>query len=129
MQNVIGFGASAIGRVREGYVQNEVTRDSYARHIASGRLATSKGHRLTDDDRVRAAIIERLMCGLEADVPTICAAHEIEPARFLDSVESLVTLAEEGILDVENGFIRVRPEHRFVVRAVAAAFDAFLANR
>ncbi len=128
-KTVIGFGASAIGRVREGYVQNEVTRDSYARHIASGRLATSKGHRLTDDDRVRAAIIERLMCDLEADVPTICAAHEIEPARFLDSVESLVTLAEEGILDVENGFIRVRPEHRFVVRAVAAAFDAFLANR
>ncbi|TIU77785.1 MAG: coproporphyrinogen III oxidase, partial [Mesorhizobium sp.] len=56
-------------------------------------------------------------------------AHEIEPARFLDSVERLVTLAEEGIVDVENGFIRVRPEHRFVVRAVAAAFDAFLANR
>ncbi|RWP08800.1 oxygen-independent coproporphyrinogen III oxidase [Mesorhizobium sp.] len=128
-KTVIGFGASAIGRVGEGYVQNEVTRDSYARHIASGRLATSKGHRLTDDDRVRAAIIERLMCDLEADVPTICAAHEIEPARFLDSVERLVTLAEEGIVDVENGFIRVRPEHRFVVRAVAAAFDAFLANR
>lgn len=128
-KTVIGFGASAVGRVGEGYVQNEVTRDSYARHIASGRLATSKGHRLTDDDRVRAAIIERLMCDLEADVPTICAAHEIEPARFLDSVERLVTLAEEGIVDVENGFIRVRPEHRFVVRAVAAAFDAFLANR
>ncbi|ADV14728.1 oxygen-independent coproporphyrinogen III oxidase [Mesorhizobium australicum WSM2073] len=126
-KTLIGFGASAIGRVGEGYVQNEVTRESYSRHIAAGRLATSKGYRLTDDDRVRAVIIERLMCDLQADVPAICAACGFDPTRLLDSAaERLAKLAEDGIVDIENGFIRVRQEHRFVVRAVAAAFDAFL---
>ena len=125
-KTLIGFGASAIGRVGEGYVQNEVTRDSYTRHIADGRLATSKGYRLADEDRVRAAIIERLMCDLEADVPAICAAHGFDPIRFLGSAEVVAMLAEDGIVDVEKGFIRVRQEHRFVIRAVAAAFDAFL---
>ncbi|MER9565985.1 oxygen-independent coproporphyrinogen III oxidase [Mesorhizobium sp. M0571] len=125
-RTLIGFGASAIGRVGEGYVQNEVTRDSYIQHIAAGRLATSKGYRLTDDDRVRAAIIERLMCDLEADVQAICAAHGSDPIRLLDSAERLAMLAEDGIVDFENGFVRVRREHRFVIRAVAAAFDAFL---
>ncbi|QPB24589.1 oxygen-independent coproporphyrinogen III oxidase [Rhizobium sp. 007] len=125
-KTLIGFGASAIGRVGEGYVQNEVTRDSYSRHIAAGRLATSKGYRLSDEDRVRAAIIDRLMCDLEADVPAICAAHGFDPIRFLDSAERLAMLAEDGIVDIEDGFIRVRQEHRFVIRAVAAAFDAFL---
>ncbi|RJT40415.1 oxygen-independent coproporphyrinogen III oxidase [Mesorhizobium waimense] len=125
-KTLIGFGASAIGRVGEGYVQNEVTRDSYTRHIAAGHLATSKGYRLTDEDRVRAAIIERLMSDLEADVPAICAAHRSDPSRFLDSAERLAMLAEDGIVDIEKGFIRVRQEHRFVIRAVAAAFDVFL---
>ncbi|TIX54489.1 MAG: coproporphyrinogen III oxidase, partial [Mesorhizobium sp.] len=78
---------------------------------------------------VRAAIIERLMCDLEADVPAICAAHQFDPLRFVDSAERLAMLAKDGIVDIEDGFIRVRQEHRFVVRAVAAAFDAFLANR
>ncbi|SIT54724.1 Oxygen-independent coproporphyrinogen-III oxidase [Mesorhizobium prunaredense] len=125
-KTLIGFGASAIGRVGEGYVQNDVTRGFYSRHIAAGRLATSRGYHLTDEDRVRAAIIERLMCDLEADVPAICAAHGFDPIRLLDSAERLAMLAEDGIVDIEKGFIRVRQEHRFVIRAVAAAFDGFL---
>ncbi|WP_105375069.1 oxygen-independent coproporphyrinogen III oxidase [Neorhizobium huautlense] len=124
-KTLVGFGAAAIGRVGEGYIQNEVTRDAYMQRISAGRLATSKGWRLTDDDRVRAAIIERLMCDLEADVPAICATYGSNPIRFLDSTERLAILAKDGIVDIENGRIRVRRQHRFVVRAVAAAFDAF----
>ncbi|MBP1885066.1 oxygen-independent coproporphyrinogen III oxidase [Sinorhizobium mexicanum] len=125
-QTLIGFGASAIGRLGEGYVQNEVTQSSYSRHIAAGHLATSRGCRLTGEDRVRAEIIERLMCNLEADVPAICAAHGFDPILFVDPAERLAMLAEDGIVDIDNGFVRVRQEHRFVLRAVAAAFDAYL---
>ncbi|NOJ41467.1 oxygen-independent coproporphyrinogen III oxidase [Bradyrhizobium australiense] len=125
-KTLIGFGTSAIGRLGDGYVQNDVATGSYSRHIRAGRLATSKGYRLTDEDRVRAAIIERLMCDLEADVPAICAAHGFYANHFLDSAERLAMLAEDGIVDIEKGFVRVRREHRFVIRAVAAAFDAYL---
>ncbi|MUT31347.1 MULTISPECIES: oxygen-independent coproporphyrinogen III oxidase [Mesorhizobium] len=125
-KTLIGFGASAIGRVGEGYVQNEVTRESYSRHIAAGRLATSKGYRLTDEDRARAAIIERLMCDLEADVPAICAAHGSDPIHLLESTERLAMLAKDGIVVIEKGFVRVWRQHRFAIRGVAAAFDAFL---
>ncbi|MGX9181794.1 oxygen-independent coproporphyrinogen III oxidase [Mesorhizobium sp. BHbdii] len=125
-KTVIGFGASAIGRLGDGYVQNEVATRTYSRHIRAGSLATAKGCRLTDEDRVRAAIIERLMCDLEADVPAICAAHGFDPIPLLNSAERLATLAKDGIVDIEKGCIRVRQEHRFVTRAVAAAFDAYL---
>lgn len=125
-QTVIGLGASAIGRVGHGYVLNDVATDSYTRHIRAGRLATAKGYPLCNEDRVRAAIIERLMCDLEADVPAICAAFGFDPAPLLDSAERLPMLAEDGIVDIENGFVRVRQEHRFLLRAVAAAFDAYL---
>ncbi|MBO4227474.1 oxygen-independent coproporphyrinogen III oxidase [Bradyrhizobium neotropicale] len=125
-KTLIGFGPSAIGRLGEGYVQNEIATGSYSRDIRAGRLATSKGYRLTDEDRVRAAIIERLMCDLEADVPAICAAHGFSGMPFLHSAERLAMLAEDGIVEIKKGLIRVRQEHRFVTRAVAAAFDAYL---
>ncbi|WP_439331032.1 oxygen-independent coproporphyrinogen III oxidase [Mesorhizobium carmichaelinearum] len=125
-KTLIGFGASAISRVGEGYFQNEVMRHPYTRHIEAGHLATSKGYRLTDEDRVRAAIIERLMSDLEADVPAICAAQGSDPSHFFDSAERLAMLAEDGIVDIEEGLIRVRQEHRYAIRAVAAAFDTFL---
>lgn len=125
-QMLIGFGASAISRLGEGYVQNELAQSSYTRHISAGHLATSQGYRLTGEDRVRAAIIEQLMCNLEADVPAICAAHEFAPIPIFDSARRLARLAEDGVVDIANGFVRVRQEHRFVLRAVAAAFDPYL---
>lgn len=125
-QTIIGLGASALGRLGDGYVQNDAATGSYTRHIRAGRLAASKGYALCNEDRVRAAIIERLMCDLKADVPAICAAFGFDPVRLLDSAERLPMLAEDGIVDIESGFIRVRQEHRFLLRAVAAAFDAYL---
>ncbi|MFC7698385.1 oxygen-independent coproporphyrinogen III oxidase [Bradyrhizobium sp. GCM10028915] len=124
---VIGFGPSAIGRLGEGYVHNEVTAGSYSGQINAGRLATSKGYCLSLEDRVRAAIIERLMCDFEVDVPAICVAHGFDPVGLLGSGERLAMLAEDGIVEMEKGFLRVRPEHRFLTRAVAAAFDCFFA--
>jgi oxygen-independent coproporphyrinogen-3 oxidase len=38
---LLGFGASAIGRLAQGYVQNEVALGRYAARIASGELATA----------------------------------------------------------------------------------------
>lgn len=125
-KTVIGLGASALGRLGGGYVQNDVTTGSYTRHIRAGRLAASKGYPLCNEDRVRAAIIERLMCDLEADVPAICAAFGFDPVPLLDSAERLPMLAEDGVVEIESDIIRVRQEHRFLLRAVAAAFDAYL---
>ncbi|AGS25454.1 coproporphyrinogen III oxidase 1 (plasmid) [Rhizobium etli bv. mimosae str. Mim1] len=126
-ETVIGFGASAIGRLGKGYVQNELVQTTYSQYIAAGRLATSRGYRLTDEDAVRAAIIEQIMCNLEANVPAICLAHGFDPIHFLRSAEQeLGMLAANGILDVDNGVVRVRQDSRFVLRTVAAAFDAYI---
>ena len=125
-ETLIGFGASSIGRTWQGYVQNEVAIGLYGRHIASGRLATAKGYRLSQEDRVRAAVIERLMCDFEADVPAICARHGFDPSCLLDGNGRLAMLERDGVLDNAGGVIRVRRDHRFLIRAAAAAFDAYL---
>lgn len=125
-ETLIGFGASAIGRSQDGYVQNEVPPGLYASQIASGRLATTKGYRLTDEDRLRAAIIERLMCDFKADIKTIAKAHGRDPEFLLRDNARLATMASDGVLDIADGVVTVRQDHRFVIRAVAAAFDAYI---
>jgi oxygen-independent coproporphyrinogen-3 oxidase len=52
---LLGFGASAIGHLPQGYVQNEVGTRGYEQAIANHRLATVKGHALTDDGRLQSA--------------------------------------------------------------------------
>lgn len=125
-ETLIGLGASAIGRTHGGYVQNEVPPGGYARRIGAGTLATVKGYRLTDEDRLRAAIIERLMCDFAVDVPGLCRRHGFDPGLLLDGHAGLSMLEDDGVIDIDGGVIRVRQEQRFVIRAVAACFDAYL---
>jgi oxygen-independent coproporphyrinogen III oxidase len=67
-------------------VQNEVGTRAYSQCIAGGRLATVRGYVLTDDDRLRVEIIERIMCDFGADLGQICARHGSAPEAMLDIV-------------------------------------------
>jgi oxygen-independent coproporphyrinogen-3 oxidase len=125
-QTLIGFGASAIGRTAHGYVQNEVPLGRYAEQIDTGCFATTKGYLLTAEDRLRADIIERLMCDLQADVAAICVRHGFDLATVLNANDQLEALERDGVLEIANGVIRLCGGHRFLVRAAAAAFDAYL---
>lgn len=125
-QTLIGFGASAIGRMREGYLQNEVGIGDYAKRIASGRLATARGYALSKEDRVRAAVIERLMCDYKADISAICAEHAFDPSGLVQGNETLARILDEGLASMDDGTLHVHSSHRFLVRVVAAAFDSYL---
>ena len=123
---LLGFGASAIGRLPQGFVQNEVAIPAYSQAVAQGRLATVRGYALTDDDRLRAEIIERIMCDFAVDLDPICARHGAAAAAMLQSAPRLRELAADGIVELEGSSLAVPAESRFLVRSVAAAFDAHL---
>ncbi|MGY3031250.1 oxygen-independent coproporphyrinogen-3 oxidase [Bradyrhizobium sp. USDA 4354] len=123
---LLGFGASAIGHLPQGYVQNEVQIGAYAQSIAAGRLATAKGYGLTDDDRLRADIIERIMCEFSADLGDICARHGAEAGAMLKSAARLKPLISDGVVRLDGDRLAVARDSRFLVRSVAAAFDAHL---
>ena len=123
---LIGLGASAIGQTRTGFVQNAVPIGRYQQAVAAGRLATARGYRLTTDDRLRAEIIERLMCDFSADIGAIAARHGADAAALLGGNGRLQALVEEGVAEIDRGIVLVPVRHRFLVRAVAASFDAYL---
>ena len=123
---LIGFGASSIGRLPQGSVQNEPALRTYAERIARGELATSKGYALTPDDRLRADLIERIMCDFAVDVGAVCRAHGRDPDALLAATPRLRTLAKHGLVHREGGVISIPDDARAFVRNVAAAFDAHL---
>ena len=123
---LIGFGASAIGCLPQGYVQNEVGIKAYSQAIAAGRLATVKGYALTADDRLRGEIIERIMCDFGVDLGTICARHGSAPETVLNSAPRLKELVSHGVVELDGTSLSVSDRSRFLVRSVAAAFDAHL---
>ena len=94
--------------------------------IAGGRLATVKGYALTDDDRLRAEIIERIMCDFGVDLDPICARHGLAAEAMLQSSPRLQDLISDGIVELDGTSLAVTDDSRFLVRSVAAAFDAHL---
>lgn len=125
---LIGLGASAIGHLPQGYVQNApITRD-YLASLADCRLATVKGFALSDDDRLRADLIERLMCDFHVDIADVCRRHNASSDTVADALPDLERLAAEGVIRREGDRIELEPDARNLVRAVAASFDTYRAR-
>jgi oxygen-independent coproporphyrinogen-3 oxidase len=123
---LVGFGASSIGRLPHGYVQNIRDIKGWRDRIESGTLATARGFVLTPEDNARAAIIERLMCHLHVDVHATLEQHGF-PDEWLDNeLNALRPLEADGLVSVDDGMITVPPSARNLVRLVASVFDAYL---
>jgi oxygen-independent coproporphyrinogen-3 oxidase len=123
---LLGFGAGAVGQLPQGYVQNENQIDAYSDAIASGKLATAKGYALTEDDKLRAEIIERIMCDFSVDLGAVCARHGSRADAMLDSAPRLKELVSDGVVKLDGTSLQVAENSCLLVRSVAAAFDAHL---
>jgi oxygen-independent coproporphyrinogen-3 oxidase len=121
---LIGLGASAISRFEQGYAQNNANELAWRTAIGEGRLATSRGLELGADDRLRAEVIERLMCDLMVDVGAVCLKHGAREQALDASLAELCALAGDGVVKVSGRTISLTELGRPFIRIVAAAFDA-----
>lgn len=122
---LLGFGASSIGRLPAGYVQNAVLIGEYQRRIAAGELAVAKGRGFAPEDRLRAAIIERIMCDFRVDLDEVCGRFGGDSRRLAASA-TLDPLIRDGIAHSDKGIIALADAARPLVRVLAAAFDQYL---
>ena len=119
---LIGLGASAIGALPQGYVQNAVGFNDYGRAMRAGRLPTSRGIALSADDRRRRAVIERLMCDRRVDLAMVGGADE----GYAPEIERLGAMAEDGLVEIAGSTVAITERGRPFLRAVCAVFDRYL---
>jgi oxygen-independent coproporphyrinogen III oxidase len=128
--DLIGIGASSIGKVGDVYVQNAKDLPGYAASIDAGELAIKRGVRLTADDRMRRDIITQLMCNLELRYDEIEVVYGIRFAQaFAQELERLVGFEADGLITLGSQKLEVLPPGRMLVRNIAMVFDRYLGQQ
>lgn len=123
---IIGLGASAIGQLPQGFVQNETGGNPYERRVGESGMSIARGFALSDEDRLRGAVIEGLMCQLEVDLSKLEA--RFGAAADVLKAEIDAVLAEEPaawLVKTDAGF-KVTETGRPFLRLLAARFDTYL---
>jgi oxygen-independent coproporphyrinogen-3 oxidase len=128
--DLIGLGITSIGSVGDSYAQNYRTLEEYADSIESGQLAISKGVTLTTDDKIRKAVITRLICHFELDFSTIEQEFDIKfDDYFADELAALMPFVMDKLVYISEGLITVNPAGRLLIRNICMVFDRYMQEK
>jgi oxygen-independent coproporphyrinogen-3 oxidase len=126
-RDLVAFGVSAIGQVGDLYIQNHKSLPDYQAAIASGALPSKRGRSMSRDDRVRKDVIDQIMCHGFVDIPAVETRNTIVFAEYFSRErQRLLTLQEDGLVELTNEHIALTPVGRLLMRNVAMIFDAYL---
>lgn len=123
---LIGLGASSIGNLPQGYVQNIAATADYIRHIEADGLAVARGVRLSTDDKLRGYVIERLMCDFTVDLDQL---EEQFGGLVLPVVAEMRDVARDdcdGFVTFDGDRFSITRPGRPFARLIASQFDAYL---
>ena len=128
--DLLGVGVSAIGRVGPTYYQNHKKLEDYTAALDAGRLPVARGLELSQDDLVRRAVIQALVCQFRLSIESIELAYLIDFRKyFAAELAQMRRLAEEGLVELTPEWIVVTPKGRLLVRVICMAFDRYLRER
>jgi len=125
---LIGFGPSAISAFAQGYAQNQTRLDHWRQAIEDETLPVARGMQINDEDRLRRAVIERLMCDMGVDLEALCKAYGTTyraAEHFAPELERLGHLATGGLVTIDGAKLRVPESARQFARIVASVFDQY----
>lgn len=125
--DLIGLGVSAISQIGDLYCQNDSDLASYQRTLASDQLATSRGLLCNQDDRIRREVIQQIICNLHMPFAHIEQMFNIDfRGYFAPQWPTLKTMANDGLIALDDEQLTVLPAGRLLVRSVCMVFDAYL---
>ncbi len=121
---LVGLGASSISRFPQGFAQNASVTSLYTKGIRAGQFTTQRGHVFAGEDRLRARIIEALMCDFRLDRAELIRDFAATPAQ-LDAMFDRAVAQFGTMLRQDANGLSIPPEARPLTRMIARAFDAY----
>lgn len=126
--DLISLGPSAISQIGDSFTQNERKLDDWAIALHQDRLPIARGLTRTTDDRLRAEIIDRIMCTGELVFHDIEKHYQLTFRRYFSAeLERLETLVGDGLIEWTRHGFRVTSNGLLFLRAIARVFDTYLA--
>ena len=125
--DLIALGVSGIGGIGNMFAQNAVSTIEYEEIIERGELPIKKGLLVDDDDLLRAAVIQDLMCYDNLSYDDFSARHNVDFREyFKNEIEKLDVLEEDGLIELTDAGITITPQGRLLLRNIAMTFDRYI---
>lgn len=125
--DLVGFGVSAISHIGTSFSQNPRDLPAWQAALDEGRLPVFRGMFLSDDDQLRADLIQHLMCQGDIPVSALQRRYGIDfRTYFADALTQLAPLAADGLVRIDRDRIEVSARGRLLLRNVAMCFDHYL---
>lgn len=126
-ENMIGFGMSSIGFLEGAYFQNHKELEGYQSFLETRRLPAALGLVLSFEDKLRRWVIQELMCRFRVDKKECEKLFSINFDEHFQNCP-LLPLKEEGLLEETEDSLTATPLGCLMIRLIASAFDAYLAE-
>ncbi len=125
--DLIGFGVSAISQIGDFYCQNTSDLSLYEESIKRGDSAIKRGLICHEDDRIRRAVIQQIICHFYLDFSKIEQQFGIDfKSYFRELFPQLQAMAKDNLLELTNDKLIVHNSGRLLVRSVCMLFDNYL---
>ena len=117
---LLGFGASAISCIPEGYAANDTDIPAYEESIMNGVLTTKRGLATTESDVRRRRMIMEVMGSYSLNL-SLHTEEDIEHA-----LDALQDMQNDGLITWEGNHMHITDAGRPYVRTIASVFDVYL---
>ncbi|MBS0633908.1 MAG: oxygen-independent coproporphyrinogen III oxidase [Verrucomicrobia bacterium] len=126
VEDLLSFGITAIGYCQEGYYQNVKELDTYYSLLDRGVLPVFRGKVLTEDDRIRRWVIQRLMCDFKVDKGQFFSRYNIP---FDSYFAEELTRIQPLLVKNDSFSLQATEQGSLFIRNVTSLFDYYLAQK
>jgi oxygen-independent coproporphyrinogen-3 oxidase len=125
--DLYAMGVSSISGFEDAYAQNWRDLPAYYEAINRGELPTMRGVRVSEEDKLRRSVINRILCHCKVVKREVERDFNINfDEHFATELAELQKLTRDGLAELTDEEIIVAPLGRIFLRNIAMVFDAYL---
>jgi oxygen-independent coproporphyrinogen III oxidase len=125
--DLYGMGITAISGFQNAYAQNHRDIPSWEKAVNERGIATMRGYHLSNEDRLRRAVINRLLCHTIVIKDEVSREFGVDFDKYFEEeLRHLEPFREDGLVMLDSSQIRATWLGRIFIRNLAMVFDPYL---